>query len=108
MAFMLRLPEVLIGIAIVAYILNDLFQSVVVPRPTPARYRPTRLVIRAGWRAWRAIGLRAHSGDSPERFLGTVGPCVGVLFVVVWLTGLGLGSGFFFYGLRDSIHCPRR
>jgi len=37
MAFMLRLPEVLIGIGIVAYILNDLFQSVVVPRPTPGR-----------------------------------------------------------------------
>src|SRR5438309_3041187 len=106
MAFMLRLPEVLIGIAIVAYVLNDLFQSVVVPRPTPARYRPTRLVIRAGWRAWRAMGLRAHSADSRERFLGTFAPLVVVILLVVWLSGLVLGFGFVFYGLRDYVHPP--
>src|SRR5690349_10894284 len=101
MAFMLRLVEVLIGIAIVAYTLNDLFQSVVVPRPTPARYRPTRWVIRAGWRAWRAMGLRARSADSRERFLGTFAPLIVVILLVVWISGLVLGFGFIFYGLRD-------
>src|SRR5438477_4581120 len=106
MAFMLRLPEVLIGIAIVVYILNDLFQSVVVPRPTPARYRPTRWVVRPGWRAWRAMGLRARSSDSRERFLGTFAPLVVVILLVVWLSGLVLGFGFIFYGLRDFLHPP--
>src|SRR5256885_4244170 len=104
MAFMLRLPEVLIGIGIVAYILNDLFQSVVVPRPTPGRYRPTRWVVRPGWRAWRAMGLRARSSDSRERFLGTFAPLVVVILLVVWLSGLVLGFGFIFYGLRDYLH----
>jgi len=103
---MLRLPEVLIGIAIVAYILNDLFQSVVVPRPTPGRYRPTRWVVRPGWRAWRAMGLRARSSDARERFLGTFAPLVVVILLVVWLSGLVLGFGFIFYGLRDFLHPP--
>src|SRR5436309_7967895 len=106
MAFMLRFPEVLIGIGIVAYILNDLFQSVVVPRPTPGRYRPTRWVVRPGWRAWRAMGLRARSSDSRERFLGTFAPLVVVILLVVWLSGLVLGFGFVFYGLRDFLHPP--
>src|SRR5437868_11236543 len=101
---MLRLPEVLIGIAIVAYILNDLFQSVVVPRPTPGRYRPTRWVVRPGWRAWRAMGLRARSSDARERFLGTFAPLVVVILLVVWLSGLVLGFAFIFYGLRDYLH----
>src|SRR6266513_3933858 len=104
MAFMLRVPEILIGIGIVAYILNDLFQSVVVPRPTPGRYRPTRWVVRPGWRAWRAMGLRARSSDSRERFLGTFAPLVVVILLVVWLSGLVLGFGFIFYGLRDYLH----
>src|SRR2546421_8387792 len=106
MAFMLRLPEVLIGIGIVAYILNDLFQSVVVPRPTPGRYRPTRWVVRPGWRAWRAMGLRARSSDARERFLGTFAPLVVVILLVVWLSGLVLGFAFIFYGLRDYLHPP--
>ena len=103
MAFMLRLPEVLIGIAIVAYILNDLFQSVVVPRPTPARYRPTRWVIRPGWRLWRALGLRTRSADSRERTLGTFAPLIVVVLLVLWLSGLILGFGVIFYGLRDYV-----
>src|SRR2546429_7141022 len=106
MAFMLRFPEVLIGIGIVAYILNDLCQSVVVPRPTPGRYRPTRWVVRPGWRAWRAMGLRARSSDARERFLGTFAPLVVVILLVVWLSGLVLGFGFIFYGLRDYLHPP--
>src|SRR5437868_6626862 len=65
---MLRLPEVLIGLAIVAYILNDLFHSVVVPRPTPARSpwafstgpgRPAG----SSWcmLSWHAVSQRARS-----------------------------------------------
>src|SRR5205814_2256821 len=49
MASMLRAPEVILGIIVVVYILNDVFQSVVVPRPTPARYRLTRWIVRPGW-----------------------------------------------------------
>jgi Ion channel len=105
-AFMLQALEVLVGIAIVVYVLNDLFQSVVVPRPTPARYRLTRWVVRPGWRAWRAIGLRARSSDSRERFLGTFAPLVVVVLLVVWLMGLVLGFGFIFYGLRSGLQ-PR-
>src|SRR5947207_15586608 len=104
MAFMLRLPEVLIGIGIVGYMLNDLFQSVVVPRPTPARYRPTRWVVRPGWRAWRAMGLRTRSSGSRERFLGTFAPLTVVVLLVLWLSGLVLGFGFIFYGLRAQLH----
>ena len=58
---MLEVLDVILGIAVVGYILNDLFQSVVVPRSTPARYRLTRWVVRPGWRAFRALGLRTSS-----------------------------------------------
>src|SRR2546429_6914787 len=103
MAFMLRFPEVLIGIGIVAYILNDLFQSVVVPRPTPGRYRPTRWVVRPGWRAWRAMGLRAPSSDARESFLGAFSPLVVFILFVGWLRGLLLGVSFIFFGLTDYL-----
>jgi len=101
---MLRAPEVILGLSVVVYILNDVFQSVVVPRPTPARYRLTRWVVRPGWRAWRAIGLRTGSSGKRERILGTFAPLVVVVLLVLWLSGLVLGFGLIFYGLRTHLH----
>jgi hypothetical protein len=100
MALMLETIEVILGIAVVLYILNDLFQSVVVPRPTPARYRLTRWVVRPGWRAWRAMGLRTRER---ERMLGAYAPLVVVVLLVLWLSGLVLGFGLIFYGLRAQL-----
>jgi hypothetical protein len=104
MALMLEMLEVIFGIVVVFYILNDVFQSVVVPRPTPARYRLTRWVVRPGWRAWRAMGLRTRSAGSRERMLGSYAPLVVVVLLVLWLSGLVLGFGLIFYGLRADLH----
>ena len=104
MASMLRAPEVILGIIVLGYILNDVFQSVVVPRPTPARYRLTRWVVRPGWRAWRTIGLRARATAERERVLGVYAPLVVVVLLVLWLFGLVLGFGLIFDGLRAQLH----
>src|SRR5437667_1723703 len=104
MASMLRAPEVILGILVIAYILNDVFQSVVVPRSTPARYRLTRWVVRPGWLTWRTIALRARSSAQRERFLGVFAPLVVVVLLVLWLSGLVLGFGLIFYGLRAQLH----
>lgn len=103
MALMPQALEILVGLALVIYVLNDIFQSVVVPRPTPARFRLTRWVVRPGWRLWRTMGLGMSSSDSRERFLGTFAPLVVIVLVLVWLTGLVLGFGLVFFGLRTQL-----
>src|SRR2546426_12104562 len=104
MASMLRAPKVILGIIVVVYPLNDVFQSVVVPRPTPARYRLTRWIVRPGWRAWRTIGLRTRSTAERERVLGIYAPLVVVVLLVLWLFGLVVGFGLIFDGLRAQLH----
>src|SRR2546423_2997516 len=101
---MLETLEVIVGIAVAFYILNDVFQSVVVPRPTPARYRLTRWVVRPGWRSWRAMGRRGRSSGHREQILGVFAPLVVVVLLVLWLSGLVLGFGLIFYGLRAHLH----
>jgi len=104
MALMLQTLEVVLGIVVVFYILNDVFQSVVVPRSTPARFRLTRWVVRPGWRAWRGIALRTNSAGERERMLGIFAPLVVVILLVLWLTGLVLGFALIFFGLRHQLH----
>src|SRR5260370_41857651 len=103
MALMLETLEVIFGIIVVFYILNDVFQSVVVPRSTPARYRLTRWVVRPGWRAWRGIALRTSSAGQRERMLGIFAPLGVVIFVVLWLGGPVLGFPLVFFGLRAQL-----
>ena len=103
MALMFETLVVILGIAVVFYILNDVFQSVVVPRSTPARYRLTRWVVRPGWRTWRALALRTGSSGERERLLGIFAPLVVVVLLVLWLSLLVLGYGLIFYGLRSQL-----
>jgi hypothetical protein len=100
---MLNVAEVILGTVIVLYILNDLFQSVVVPRSTPARYRLTRWVIRPGWRLVRWLGLRSDSSSKRERMFGTFAPAMVTVLLFLWIVGLVLGFALIFYGLRQEL-----
>ena len=103
---MLQVLEVIVGALIVIYMLNDVFQSVVVPRSTPARYRLTRWTVRPGWRLCRWVGLRGDSPNKRERIFGTFAPAMVIVLLFLWVSGLVLGFAFVFYGLRSEIRPP--
>jgi len=71
---MLEIVEYLAGVVVVVFILNEVFQTVVVPRPTPARFRLARWIVVPGWRLWRRLGLRKLDANRRERMLGTFAP----------------------------------
>jgi hypothetical protein len=105
MAFMAVVLEFLAGLALSVYVLNDVFQSVVVPRSTPSRFRISRLVIVNGWRLMRAVGL-SRAAASRERVLGTFAPMIVILLLVIWITALIFGFGLMLYAFRDSTTPP--
>ena len=91
------------GLVGVGYLLNDVFQSVVVPRPTPGRFRLSRWLVRPSWRAWRWYGLRVSDADRRERMLGTYGPLAVILLLICWMAGLIVAYGLMLYALRSGI-----
>ena len=101
-----QIIEFLAGLFVVFIMLDDVFQSVLVPRPTPAGFRLTRVVIRSTWRAWRSFGLRSSSSEKRERMLGSFAPAVLVLLLLVWLAGLILGFGLMLFAVRTQTHPP--
>ena len=91
-----------IGLLIVALTLWDIFQTVVVPRPTPGRFRIARYVVRDSWSILRraARGRSAHTRDN---WFGLFGPATAVLLLATWIVTLALGYGFMFFAIRDQI-----
>jgi hypothetical protein len=92
----------LVGLLLVALVGWDLFQTVVVPRPTPGRFRPARLVILGGWWAVKRIAARGPSRVRDTLF-GLFGPGSAIVLLGVWLVLLIVGFGMLLYALRSQL-----
>ena len=57
----MRPLEFLLGVFVVANVLWDVFQSVVVPRPTPG-FRPASVLARLTWPLWRRVSAEGCRG----------------------------------------------
>jgi ion channel len=96
--------EGLIGALVIYLALNDVFASVIVPRPTPSRYRPAGIFVRSTWRMW-CLGVDP-SGEGGERRLGIYAPLALIGLVVVWIAMLLLGYGLLFLALGGETRPP--
>jgi hypothetical protein len=79
-----------IGIALIAFILTDAFETVVLPRRVPRSFRLGRAYFVTTWRPWRAIAHKLH-GKRREYFLSIYGPLSVFGLLAVWAAGLVFG-----------------
>ena len=98
--------ELIVGITLVALVLFDVFETIVVPRRTdhPLRLAPYILIFL--WPVWRRIGFRIHPTWRREDFLGTFGPFILVTLLVAWVLALILGFGLILHTMADEIRPP--
>ena len=91
-----------LGIFLLALTFWDLFETVVVPRPTPGWFRIGRYLVRGSWRGLRAI-RDGRPGRSYDRVLGLFAPAATIALLAAWLIGLIVGYGLVLYALRDEL-----
>src|SRR5437773_1853793 len=92
----------LAGVILLALGFWDVFETIVVPRPTPSRLRLTRHIVPRTWRLWRAIGER-RQGVARDLFLGLYAPAAAVLLLATWILTLVLGYALVLYAIRDQL-----
>lgn len=90
------------GLALIALVAWDLFQTVVVPRPTPGHLRIARYVLRGSWQGVKWLGRRVPL-QLRDTLFGLFGPGATILLLAVWLALLIVGFGLVFYALRDQL-----
>jgi hypothetical protein len=91
-----------LGILLLALAFWDLFETIVVPRPTPGWFRIGRYLVRGSWRILRTLrdGRRGRSYDT---LLGLFAPAMAVALLGAWLTTLIVGYGLIMFALRDEL-----
>ena len=98
--------EGIAGVLLVAFVLLDVFLTVVVPRRAPSAGRHLRLTgyaVPGLWKIWRYIGLRMSSAERREVFLGIYGSFIVILLLIAWVAGLVIGYGLVLDALRAQL-----
>jgi hypothetical protein len=91
-----------LGAFLVVLVVWDLFQTIVVPRPSPGWFRISRYLVRGSWRVTRAVG-GGSTGGAHDTLLGLFAPFATLALLVVWLGTLILGYGLILFAIRDQL-----
>lgn len=92
----------LLGAALLALVLWDAFETIILPRRVTRRFRLTRLFYRSTWIPW-SKAVRFLSGRRRESYLSFYGPLSLIFLLVVWAAGLIVGFGLVHTGLASKL-----
>ncbi|HEY3331467.1 MAG TPA: potassium channel family protein [Capsulimonadaceae bacterium] len=94
------------GLALLAFVLADAFQTLVVPRSANSNLRLTALFFTHGWALWRWAGRRIAAGNKREAHLWTFGPLSLITLMALWATLLVFAFGMLQWGVHSPIRGP--
>lgn len=95
----IRILAVIFGIIFIVAILQDSFESIVLPRRVTRRFRLSRMFYLATWALWSAIARKMRSGNRREFYLSYYGPLSLILLLIVWAGVLILSFAMIQWGL---------
>jgi len=94
----------LAALLLLALVLQDAFEVMLLPRRVDRRVRFTRFYFRGAWIAWTAAGRALGRGARRERFLSVFGPLSMVVLFGLWAAGLIIGFGLLDWTLEAASH----
>src|SRR5437762_1861166 len=100
---MLRWAAGAVGAALIAVVLWDSLETIVIPRRVSRRLRLTRLFYLATWRPFAAAVGRLRAPNRREAYLSFYGPLSLLLLLGLWAVGLILGFGLLHYAAGSGV-----
>ena len=87
----MQLAAAVFGVVLVAIVLRDTFETIILPRRVSGSVRVSKIFYQATWKPWAALGRRMPTGDRRESFLSTYGPISLIFLIILWGTILITG-----------------
>jgi hypothetical protein len=101
-----KASAVIAGILLIAIVLWDAFETIILSRRVSRKFRLARLFYRMTWTPWRAIALRMRPGNRRENYLGIYGPLSLIFLLATWAFALIVGFSLRSWGLDSAIAAP--
>jgi hypothetical protein len=90
------------GAVLLAVVLWDAFETIILPRRVSGRIRLTKLFYRFTWIPWRGTA-RLLSGRRRDAFLSFYGPLSLILLLALWAAGIVLAFGLLQWGAGSAL-----
>jgi hypothetical protein len=104
---MRTLPGILSGL-LIAIVLFDAFETIILPRRVTRRFRLTALFYGFTWRPWSAIARRIRKPRRREAYLSYYGPLSTLLLLTVWSAGIILGFAGIHWAIETPLNAPEK
>src|SRR5947209_17168581 len=99
---------VIVGVLFIFAILQDGFETVVLPRRVSSRFRLSRFFYMTTWVLWSSVARKMRPGSRRDLCLSYFGPLSLLLLLVVWAAVLILAFSLIQWGLVSALHAPER
>jgi hypothetical protein len=97
---------VVLSIILIAVVLWEVFETMVVPRLITRRFRLTRVYFRSAWRIWSALGRRVPLLERRELDLAIFGPLALLGLLALWVLLLILAFTLVLWGIGSPLADP--
>jgi hypothetical protein len=101
-----QIAEVVGGALIILGTLYDLFDAVVLPRPSVGRLSGSLALLRVMWWVWRWLGTRSSQSNRREAVLAVYAPLAVLVVLGVRMAALVVGYALVFDGLPHQFTPP--
>ncbi len=100
----MRFLALISGFLLLAVVLLDAFQTIILPRRPVGYLRITHLFFILTWSPWRAAVSLLRSRAHREHLFSVYGPLSLLILFLLWALLLTAGFAFVFFGLRIPFH----
>ena len=102
----MHFTALLAGCILLAFVLLDAFQTIILPRRPVGRFRITRLFFLVTWYPWTALAGAFPSRRSREQLYSAYGPLALLGLFILWALLLILAYGLIFLGMGAPFADP--
>lgn len=96
------------GVILIFTILQDCFETIVLPRRVRRKFRLTRLFYSSSWLLWAAIARKIRSSNRREYFISFYGPLSLLLLLVIWAVILIIAFALVQWGFGSAIEAREK
>src|SRR5436189_3267286 len=102
----MRILAIIIGLFLILIILQDSFESIVLPRRVSRRFRLSRMFYVSSWLLWSALARKLKPGNRREMYLSYFGPMSLILLLIIWATILIFAFALMQWGWGSAFRGP--
>jgi Ion channel len=99
----MKVLAIISGIILIFVIIQDAFETVVLPRRVSRRFRFSRFFYASTWMLWSSIARKMRPGNRREFYLSYYGPASLIVLLVFWAVILFFGFALLQWGLSDPL-----